>query len=184
MVIACLGWGSLVWNSDTLPLKSTWFENGPFLPIEFARQSADGRITLVIVNNGNISLVQSLWAMLDLETIDDAIEALRKREGILIENVIKHIGFWIEGQKPNDEGITLTISNWAKQLELNAVIWTNLPPKFANKNGYVPSMEEVVNYLSSLEADKLNRAKEYIQKTPQQIDTNYRREIKAKLNWA
>ena len=184
MVIACLGWGSLVWNPDTLPLKSTWFENGPFLPIEFARQSSNGRITLVIVNSKNVALVQSLWAILDSATIDDAIEALRVREGILKKNVSKHIAFWVEGQRPSDDGITLTIYNWAKQQKLDAVIWTNLPPKFADENYRIPSVNEVLNYLSSLEGDKLSQAKEYIQKTPKQIDTNYRREIKAKLNWA
>jgi hypothetical protein len=184
MIIGCLGWGSLVWNPGALPIRGTWFEDGPFLPIEFARQSSDGRITLVIVRDVAVPLVRSLWATMVSETVDDAIEALRKREGIPQKNIGKHIGLWIEGQETNsNDNIVLIISNWAKQLKLNAVIWTDLPPKFADENNRVPSISDVVNHLSSLEGHKRSKAENYIRMTPRQIDTIYRREIEEELNW-
>jgi hypothetical protein len=45
MRIACVGWGSLVWDPRDLPVKGAWRPDGPRLPIEFARQSDNGRLT-------------------------------------------------------------------------------------------------------------------------------------------
>ena len=48
MKIAILGWGSLVWNPRNLSIiNSAWHPDGVLLPIEFARISRDGRLTLV-----------------------------------------------------------------------------------------------------------------------------------------
>jgi hypothetical protein len=38
----------LIWDPRELPIQRQWFEDGPLVPLEFARQSNDGRMTFVI----------------------------------------------------------------------------------------------------------------------------------------
>lgn len=80
MKIACLGWGSLIWDPRTLPVSSDWLHDGPLLPVEFTRQSNDGRITLAITPDA--CAVKVFSALLDVVTMDEACRALAEREGI------------------------------------------------------------------------------------------------------
>jgi hypothetical protein len=174
MKIACIGWGSLVWASGNLPIRRKWYEDGPLLKVEFARQSIDGRITLVLTEKG--SLVRSLWALMDCETIDDALEALRVREGTSLNN----IGVIERGEE--DPTTIEGLGGWMQQQDLGAAVWTALPPKFDNLSRF-PSEVEVIEYLSTLRGAARDTAQEYVAKAPKQIDTNYRRAIEAKLGW-
>jgi hypothetical protein len=186
MLIGCLGWGSLVWNPRELPIRSPWFVDGPFLPIEFARLSSDERITLVLVKDR--PLVRSLWAVLNSRNLDEAREALRKREGIPSKNANTHIGVWEASKQVPTDDIRNRIDTWAKPVKLDAVIWTDLPAKFKNlegkvQDGLVPTAEQVVLHLSGLKGAERNSAENYIRLTPRQIDTVYRRHIEAELGW-
>jgi hypothetical protein len=80
MKIACLGWGSLVWDPRELPIRREWFKDGPLAPIEFIRQSLDGRITLAIDRRPRAAPVRLLWTLMvptDLPTAKES--ALRSR---------------------------------------------------------------------------------------------------------
>jgi hypothetical protein len=184
MIIGCLGWGSLIWKPEGLPVRRYWFADGPFLPIEFARQSKDDRITLVIVAGKSFPLVRSLWAVMSLTDLNLARESLRQREGISKDNIDSHIGIWRNDQANAENEIHNRVGSWAKQVGIDAVIWTNLPPKFQGHDGQIPTREEVVSHLSQLEGAKRDNAEQYIRMTPRQIDTDYRQYIESKLNWS
>jgi hypothetical protein len=171
MKIACLGWGSLVWDPRELPLRSEWFDDGPSIRVEFVRQSGNehGRITLVILPTADV--VTSLWAEMDSDDPGAARELLRLREG----TVKRRIGLWTAGQPA--PGSLPGLSEWASARAVEAVIWTDLPPKFQGEDGRVPSVEEVVAYLQGLPPEPRAVAIEYIRKAPTQVDTAYRREI-------
>ena len=180
--IACLGWGSLVWDPRELPIQRTWFEDGPFIHVEFARQSQDGRITLVL--EPNATPVRSLWAVMDTTDIAIARKDLRKREGILQKNEQIHIGSWSAGQPGNQPlpKCVLGLLDWAQARGVHHVVWTALPPKFGG-NERTPNQEEVVEYLRGLSGAQRDNAERYIRFTPKQIDTEYRRGIEAALQW-
>lgn len=176
--IACLGWGSLVWDPRELPIQRQWFDDGPLIHVEFARQSQDGRITLVLTET--LNPVRSLWAVMDATDLSSARTDLRKREGILEKNEAKHIGTWATGQ-PSPPLIP-GLARWADAHGVAYVVWTNLPPKF-NENETTPSAEQVVKYLGGLTSAQRDVAKRYVRSTPRQIDTEYRRRIEAALQW-
>lgn len=177
-LIACLGWGSLVWDHRELPIQRQWFTDGPFVKVEFVRQSSDGRITLVL--HAAASPVRSLWAVMDSSDLDVAREALRKREHIPAGNHA-HIGSWSKGHD-TPESIQ-NLPQWAESPGIDAVIWTNLPSKFQGKNGQIPTCDQVISYLAGLTGAVREAAERYIRWTPRQVDTHYRRNIEAALQW-
>lgn len=175
MVIACLGWGSLIWKPDTLPLASEWFMDGPVLPIEFARVSDNGDLTTAICANAPGCTV--LWAILDLDNLDEAREALRIREGVPRDRE-DGIGSFVVGKT-----VAGVIAEWAIPRQLDAVIWTGLPPRFGGIEGLVPAAEDAIAYLGGLSGEEREHARVYIKKVPAQIDTPCRREIMTSLGW-
>lgn len=176
--IACLGWGSLVWDPRELAIQRQWFDDGPLIHVEYARQSQDGRITLVLTEGANP--VRSLWAVMDSTNLPSAKSDLRKREAIPEKNEEKHIGSWSVGQL--SPALIPGLAEWASAHGIAHVIWTNLPPKFNGKER-APSSDQVVQYLGSLLGAQREVAERYVRFTPRQIDTTYRRRIEAVLQW-
>ncbi|WP_138511594.1 hypothetical protein [Maricaulis alexandrii] len=169
--IACLGWGSLVWDSRTLPLAGEWKTDGPALPLEFARQSGNGRMTLVIVDSGHG--VPVLWSELSVDSLGQAVQALAEREGVPDP---RSIGRWpntIDKRYPFIE----SISHWATGKGLSGVVWTALKPGMKGKRGTIPSLTEMKTHLAALDSNSAALAKEYFDRTPAQIMTPHRQSL-------
>lgn len=180
MKVCCLGWGSLIWDPRDLPICSDWHKDGPTLPIEFARQSSDGRITLVVTPDADD--LQVLWAELDLDSIDAAQKTLARREGIPAKFINRSVGCWSIDGLQSDHQHSEAIGIWAKNMKIPGVVWTALKPKIANTQR-VPTSDEVIAHLTRLDKDSKAKAEEYITKTPPQIQTKYRRLIAERLGW-
>lgn len=180
MNIACLGWGSLIWNPEALLIQRRWFSDGPILPVEFVRQSNDGRLTLVL--HADAKPVRTLWALMDVNDLEDARHSLRSREGISEENIERIAYLQVGSGEPSDT-IRRTIGIWAASKHLDAVIWTNLGARFNNRNSVAPTAQEALNYLQSLDATTRDIAENYIRRAPPQIDTNFRQLFEQELGW-
>ena len=184
MKIAILGWGSLIWLPKDLKFdtNSGWKENGPVLPIEFARISKDGRLTLVITPNGTD--VPTLYAVSSFDSLDLAVLNLAVREG----SGRKSIGYY---DKTKDEFSPIefpykdNIKNWIQTSDFDAVIWTNLPEKLnlENMTKTEKDPDGRINYLQNLKGSESALAEEYIRNTPKQIATKYRTQIIKTLGW-
>lgn len=176
-MIVCLGWGSLVWDPQGLEVLPPWRLDGPVLPIEYARESKDGRLTLVVLLQGAPCV--TLWAPFDTDRVATAREALRLREGPTRE---EWIGQWSEGET-SQNAIERAIETWAIAREVSTVLWAALPPKFAGEDGRAPDQREALAYLAALRGVKREAAEKYIRRTPHQIRTSYRTAIEASLGW-
>lgn len=183
--IACIGWGSLVWDPHNLPMRGQWHGDGPLLPIEFARESGakagqrGDRITLVICDD--TPRVRTLWTLLDVPDLITARRRLAKREGIG-KRWETDIGYWNCGTNTGEGRAAEAIAAWAGAQGLAAVVWTNLPCKFDGRDA-MPSGEQVVAFLKGLDDDKRALAEAYVRQAPAQIDTPCRLLIAEQLAW-
>ncbi len=176
MKIVCIGWGSLIWDPQDLPVEQPWFDNGPLVRVEFTRQSKDGRITLVITPK--VKPVRALWAVFRPMNVDQAREALRKREGT---PQIKRIRVWTRNQRvPNGY---IGFRRWVRKNSIDVVMWTGLGPKFGEEDGRIPTSAEVIRYLRDLEEKERCLAERYVRRAPAQIGSVYRQEIEKELGW-
>lgn len=174
--IVCLGWGSLIWSPRSLPVRGEWRTDGPHLPVEFSRQAEDGRITLAITPGA--AEIQVLWAELAVETMEEAVEALGRREGIPTEYWPEHVGVWHAEAEPAHLHADI-IGAWSQERGFDAVVWTALPTGFKHARGAVPTLDEILIYLGSLTGETRARAEEYVRRAPVSTHTAYRTTIQS-----
>jgi len=182
--IVVLAWGSLVWDPRDLKTAAEFVPNGPLLPVEFCRVSQDGRLTLAIdARSGDVCTTYS--APSALESLDEAIDNLRLREGTTARN----IGF-VEPASDRQSEVAAehhpqavaTIAAWAAASGYDAAIWTALASNFDEwgKGGEPFSVTAALRYLETLQgndAAAFERALTYIRKAPAEVQTPVRDEV-------
>lgn len=171
MKIAILGWGSLIWDQRDLPTLGVWQKGGPVLPIEFSWISSDGRLTLVIDEKNGVP-VQTRFAQSGSETLNQAIEDLRKREGTS-KSMIGVVSQTINIPKSGSD----TIKGWADEHKWDAMIWTGLPSNFEDIKNVSFTVENGLTYLRGLAGEKRGKAREYIDRAPEEVVTPLRRAV-------
>jgi hypothetical protein len=179
MRIAVLGWGSLIWCPGSLQIKSSWHRDGPILPVEFARISKDGRLTLVI-HPGSAGQ-RTLWAPAVSEDLSAVLKNLQDREDTPPRFI--HSGT-AEGEF--SEGVTQevrdAVAQWLEERQdIRGCVWTGLASNWKDKQKSNFSVSLAIQYLRDLPDPA--RAREYVQNTPGQIQTEVRGAVREQLHW-
>jgi hypothetical protein len=180
--IAVVGWGSLIWDQGDLQTRSCWQTDGPELPVEFARVSSDGRLTLVLQQG--VSDVQTLWAVTSDEVLETYREQLRLREG---RTRLEYIGS-LDGEGGGCVSTTPAaarrrLTEWLADRPLDGVVWTALPSNFEAKTSEPPSVEAAVRHLGQLVGNARVEAERYVRNTPRQVRTVIRQGLERELRW-
>ena len=178
MRIAVIGWGSLIWSERTLKVEEgDWKPDGPKLPIEFSRISTDNRLTLVI--DPEFDNVETYWKMSTLTNLEEACQNLQEREDTPdVEDIgfidLEHRVHQI--RRPN-MFLLGRLSQWGTEKGLDALIWTELEPKFEARTGKEFNLENINEFIRGLSGIELERAREYIEMAPPQTQTRLRKDI-------
>lgn len=181
MKIAILGWGSLIWDPRELEICGSWQKDGPLLPIEFARVSGDGRLTLVL--DSKAVNVQTLWVLSSCTDLSKARKSLATREGTSEENIGYVSIPGNDRQCRIGSDVLVKIEEWARSKEIDATIWTDLKANFEEKAKMPFNGGNVVKYLKGLETRTWCKAEEYVRRTPKQITTRIRTKLEEELGW-
>ncbi len=172
MKIAILGWGSLTWDPRDLSVVGEWQKGGPELPIEFSRISSDRRSTLVIDCDNGVP-VPTKFAQSREETLEEAIDDLRRRERTEINNV-GFVDLQNHRRRCRVSKVGDFIHGWAATKGFGAVVWTDLSPNFLKRTGRPFSTDRAVSYLSGLPEEAKSRAREYLERAPEDVETPLR----------
>lgn len=174
--IAILGWGSLIWDLESLASHTTgdWLmERGPRLPMEFSRISPKRKMGLVVcldpehgvdcpthvIRSGKSDIAA---------TIGDL--AARERAPLDLIGAV-HRGGLQKGRMPL---VCSGISKWCHANGWDGAVWTDLAPNFQEHTGLEFSLPRGLTYLQTLASENLTEAHRYIESAPRQTATPMR----------
>lgn len=182
MKIAVIAWGSLIWCPGSLRIRTNWRADGPQLPIEFARISSDGRLTLVIEPRAEVQ--GTYWAISEFTTLKRAWRNLKERESAELAD----IHYVTQNDSDRTEPLSdasQSVKNWLEQRpNLGAAVWTGLPGNWSEKRGKDFTTRDAIRYIDELEETSegatFTRAREYIEHAPPLINTRVRNTLRTR----
>jgi hypothetical protein len=148
--------------------------------LEFARISADGRLTLVVHEESPEQ--KTYWATAAFDSLAGARENLRSREGCATIAPIHTLTRSGQTQGAVPPAVKRRMAAWlAVHADVDAVVWTGLQPKWTGTTPF--GVEAAIVYLRLLEEPVRSRARDYIAKAPSQIQTPVRQQVRHSLGW-
>ena len=189
MRIAILGWGSLLWETETDKAREfdkhcgDWKYDGPDLRLEFSRISITRScaLTLVLDYKNGVNLSQVAYTLSKRQRPEDTVCDLRCREG----TVLRNIGCYFANAKESDktrwacahEDARKAIRQWAND-RVDVVVWTALESNLEMNEGET-FLDAATRHLKRLDADSKPKAAEYVWRAPDFIDSPLRRKLQS-----
>lgn len=184
--IAILGWGSLLWDTQSAfddQHEDEWCCDGPSLKIEYSRvsQTRKSALTLVLdTKNGKACRVA--YTLSKRQNPNDAINDVRCREGTTLNN----IGFYFADntrQQAREKQTLENIRKWASEKNIDVVIWTDLKSNFQEKSICRKpfSIEAALCHIRALDTEGMAMAKNYVLLSPSFVNTPLREALQAQL---
>jgi hypothetical protein len=182
---AIVGFGSLLWDLDTLrpQVVGSWeYYIGPTLPLEFSLISEKRNHALALVidlEHGTpcpTSVIKSRR-----NTIAEVVVDLAARE----RAPINAIGFYDRHSGngwSHSKSILKRLRVWLESSPWDGAVWTDGVSNFRAATGVEFSLPGAYEYLRSLSDASLVEAKRYIENAPDRVDTPLRR-ILARNSW-
>lgn len=183
--IAILGWGSLIWDLETLTPHTTgdWLmEAGPRLPMEFSRISPKRKLGLVVCLDPLVgvdcmtNVIRSTKSDIS-HTIDDL--AARERAPLDLIGAVHSDGL----QKGRMPEVCDAVSVWCETNGWDGAVWTDLEPNFFDYTNQSFSIDAGLAYLRTLSGENLIEAHNYIESAPHQTRTPLRTALSEDAWW-
>ena len=181
---AVLGWGSLIWDLETLAphVRLPWSMGaGPLLPMEFSRVSPKRRMGLVVCLDPCGVPCPTHAIASTRPGLDAAIADLARRE-----RAPRHrIGgvCTASGASQGREPIAAVVREWCLAAGWTGAVWTDLLPNYAEMLGEAFTVERGAAYLRTLAGDSLDEAVCYVENAPATTDTPLRRRLSGDPWW-
>lgn len=187
--IAILGWGSLLWENNEKQCTfeewlraRDWNFDGPTIPLEFSRISTSRKNALtLVIDHENGQPTRVAWQYSKRKDPEEARADLRCREGSptsAIGIIYKDDANKDKLNEKNKKSKTSadTIRQWAKEKNIDAVIWTDLENNFTSKNkdNHAFSIPNAIQHIQKLDAEGKAKAAEYIWRAPSFVQTALR----------
>jgi hypothetical protein len=181
---AVLGWGSLIWDLDTLAqhVRLPWaMQAGPRLPMEFSRVSAKRRMGLVVCLDPAGEPCPTHVIASTRSNLADAIDDLAHRERAPRHRIggVCHVTGAAQGR----EAIAAVVLDWCRSAGWAGAVWTDLLPNYAELRGEAFTIDRGIAYLRTLAGESLDEAVRYIENAPLATDTALRRRLAADPWW-
>jgi len=182
--IAIIGWGSLIWDLETLTPHTVgdWkMTKGPRLPMEFSRISPKRNMGLVVCLDPKVGVLCATHVI--RSSRDDVQSALRD---LALRERAPHgrIGWAdIAGGAGRMGSMVLQVQQWCAENDWYGAVWTDLEPNFRDHTQQDFSVARGIAYLKTLHSNNLPEAFNYIENAPQYTKTPLRDALAADGWW-